>query len=135
MDNELCHYGKKGMKWGVRRAVDNISESRDNRKTDKIIKKYQPGSPRKLYSDKYNTKIDKKKPPKKLNKVQIKDKTRADALANNMIKRGMNEDEAVKAARTEVHLKRVKQQQRVQKGMQFVQNVMSQPTPRTNDFE
>ena len=54
------------MKWGVRNTVNNIKvarvnrkEARDIKKTDKLVKKYEPGTRGKIYSDNYNVKLDK----------------------------------------------------------------------------
>jgi hypothetical protein len=132
------HYGKKGMKWGVKNTVDNIKvarvnrkEAKDIRKTDKLVKKYEPGTRGKFYSDNYNAKVDKqiKKQikkngvPKELNKIQLKDKAKADIIAKKLIDRGMDESEANKIATTEVHVQRVKREQRTKVGMRFISDV------------
>lgn len=80
-NGELCHYGVKGMKWGVRRDLRILASSRRNKKVRDARKAYKAG---KITKDQRKAKIAE---ANKLKKDTIKDAKAKYAKAKTSIDR------------------------------------------------
>ena len=58
VDETLAHFGIKGMKWGVRRAQSQITDSEDHARAVGLRKKSRFGKTRKLSNDELKTVIE-----------------------------------------------------------------------------